>query len=233
MIVCNRCLLFKSDSPDQRLSYHIANCGHVYCANCKELYRGCHVCQNPDVRFTVINDSMKPDMKLFLTSPDVLCRAFEQSLSFQNMQMNLFEDFSEKKINAMQKAVQNMEKDCVELTKMASRSANEANILEAENAKLETELKNLEMEVRSMQSSLSVTPTNFTSPQQSRRVTKSPPGFTPSSRRGLFARTTPNGSQLRSRDSSMDRFIPDPSTNKPQNIFSSMSIMSNLPSKWI
>ena len=129
-----------------------------------------------------------------------------------------------------------MEKDSVELTKMASRAANEANILEAENAKLETELKNLEMEVRNMQSSLRVTPchtpTNFASPQESRRVIKSPPGFTPSSRRGLFVRTTP-GSQGRGRDSSMDRYIPDPSTSKPQNIFSTMSIMSNLPTKWI
>ena len=106
MLVCNRCLLFKSDSPDQNLLYHIGNCGHVFCSNCRQMYQGCFVCQNHEARFTAIDENLRSDMKLVLTSPEVLCRAFEQSLSFQNMHMTLFQDSTEQKINAMQKAVQ-------------------------------------------------------------------------------------------------------------------------------
>ena len=106
MLVCNRCLLFKSDSPDQNLLYHIGNCGHVFCSNCRQMYQGCFVCQNHEARFTAIDENLRADMKLILTSPEVLCRAFEQSLSFQNMHMTLFQDSTEQKINAMQKAVQ-------------------------------------------------------------------------------------------------------------------------------
>ena len=106
MLVCNRCLLFKSDSPDPNLLYHIGNCGHVFCSNCRQMYQGCFVCQNHEARFTAIDENLRADMKLILTSPEVLCRAFEQSLSFQNMHMTLFQDSTEQKINAMQKAVQ-------------------------------------------------------------------------------------------------------------------------------
>ena len=70
------------------------------------MYQGCFVCQNHEARFTAIDENLRSDMKLILTSPEVLCRAFEQSLSFQNMHMTLFQDSTEQKINAMQKAVQ-------------------------------------------------------------------------------------------------------------------------------
>ena len=64
-IVCNRCLLFKSDAPNGLL-YNISNCGHVFCAKCLETYQGCSVCENPNVHFSAIDENMKTDMKLIL-----------------------------------------------------------------------------------------------------------------------------------------------------------------------
>merc|ERR1711874_220244 len=226
MIVCNRCLLFKSDAPDQSLLYYIANCGHVFCANCRETCQGCFVCQNPNVHFSAIDESMKSDMKLILAGPEAVCRAFEQSLSFQNMHMNLFHDSTEKKINAMQKAVQDLEKDCGELKKMASIAIDEANTLEAENARLEAEVKNLEGEISSMRSNLakSATPTNSIPPDASTRLLTNHDGFTRHipelSRHGQFV----------TRLACMDGFT-SPPKSKASKIFNNLSFTSNMP-KW-
>ena len=66
------------------------------------------------------------------------------------------------------------------MMKMASKTTSEAKALEIENARLETELKDLEIEINNLKSTLrskssnshNTTPNDFTSPPQSRRMTK-------------------------------------------------------------
>ena len=142
------------------------------------------------------------------------------------MQMNLFQESTEKKMAEMQKAVQTLETDCEELKNMAAMTMNEATTLEAENTRLEAEVKNLETEIsglKAMLRSKSVTPTSSICPNTS-------------ARRMSFSRRTPDVSSqglFVKRLAGMDGFTtPSNSSSKASKIFSNLSfITSNIP-KW-
>ena len=62
---CNRCLLHKTDAPDQGLLFYIANCRHVFCASCLQASQHqCFVCNDPRSQFIPIDDRMNGNTKL-------------------------------------------------------------------------------------------------------------------------------------------------------------------------
>ena len=104
---CNRCLLHKTDAPDQGLLFYIANCRHVFCASCLQASQHqCFVCNDPRSQFIPIDDRMNANTKLVMTNPGVLLQAMEKSLAFQQMQTNFFNQAAEKKMAEMQSALQ-------------------------------------------------------------------------------------------------------------------------------
>ena len=102
---CNRCLLQKSDVPDQSLMFYIANCRHVFCLSCRQVFDGCSICNDPKSRLIPINDQMNGVSKLVMTNPGSLLQAMEKSLAFRQMQMSFFTQAAEQKMTAMQNGI--------------------------------------------------------------------------------------------------------------------------------
>ena len=102
VIHCNRCLVHKSDVPDQRLIFYLANCRHVFCASCRQAFQGCAICNDPNSQMIPINDQMNGTTKLVMTNPGSLLQAMEKSLKFQEMQSSFFNQACEQKMLEMQ-----------------------------------------------------------------------------------------------------------------------------------
>ena len=102
-----------------------------------------------------------------------------------------------------------MANEAMEIHKMATETNQEAEYLEAENFKLETELKKLERDIKGMRSAIN---TNFVLPRRSPTVTRISPALSgslpPSGRRsfdfmqnfGAGSRHTPSPNLLSSRE---------------------------------
>ncbi|XP_054710996.1 probable E3 SUMO-protein ligase RNF212 [Uloborus diversus] len=68
---CNNCFLL----PDRDKCFFLTSCGHIYCSDCEaQCARGlCKLCGN-QCSSLVLSSSMKPDVQMYFTDPDVLLK---------------------------------------------------------------------------------------------------------------------------------------------------------------
>lgn len=214
---CNRCLLSITRGYEKHLSFHITNCGHIYCQDCVQpcIAPKCFVCKSDHPLASLIDSDMKIDMIMSCQSVCKLLNCLIQAAKLHRMQSMVHcASFSHQRqfFNCHLTRIKEQNRRMKEMSKSTTALKSEKAKIAAQNKEMETILSNFLKEKAAFEeemrrdaektqnsthgSDLNCTPTNILRPPSVTRITDWKSPYKNEGRRGLNTSSIASDSEI-------------------------------------